>query len=40
VDACIPYEHRQDFPKIAQTTPDYKKVMMEKYGKLIREIVG
>lgn len=40
IDACIPYEHLKDFPPIAQTSPEYKKVMMEKYGDLIREIVG
>jgi len=40
VDACIPYEHLDDFPKIAQTTPEYKKFMMDKYGTLINEIVG
>ena len=40
IDACIPYEHLKDFPKIAQTSPEYKKIMMEKYGDLIRELVG
>lgn len=39
VDACIPYEHRNDFPQIAQTTPKYKRFIMEKYGRLIKEIV-
>ncbi len=40
IDACIPFEHRDDFPKVAQTSPEYKKIMMEKYGDLIREIIG
>jgi 4-hydroxy-3-polyprenylbenzoate decarboxylase len=40
IDACIPYEHREDFPKVAQTSPAYKQEMMKKYGNLIREIVG
>jgi len=40
IDACIPYEHLNDFPRIAQTSPEYKKQMMEKYGDLIRELVG
>jgi len=40
IDACIPYEHLHDFPQIAQTSPAYKKVMMDKYGELIRELVG
>ncbi|MFH1489968.1 MAG: UbiD family decarboxylase [Pseudomonadota bacterium] len=40
IDACIPLEHRKDFPKIAQTSPEYKKTMMKKYGRLIKEILG
>jgi 4-hydroxy-3-polyprenylbenzoate decarboxylase len=40
IDACIPFEHLEDFPQIAQTSPEYKKVMMEKYGSLIKEIAG
>jgi 4-hydroxy-3-polyprenylbenzoate decarboxylase len=40
IDACIPLERRDDFPKIAQTTPEYKKVIMDKYGKIIKDIVG
>jgi len=40
IDACIPLEHREEFPKIAQTSPEYKKFMMEKYGSLIKELIG
>lgn len=40
IDACIPYEHRHDFPKIAETSPEYREVMMAKYGDIIRGIVG
>ena len=40
IDATIPYEHRKDFPKIAQTSPEYKKTMMDKYGALIKNIIG
>jgi 4-hydroxy-3-polyprenylbenzoate decarboxylase len=40
IDACIPLERRKDFPKIAQTSPEYKKVIMDKYGKIIKDIVG
>ena len=40
IDACIPFEHKDDFPQVAQTSPAYKKVMMDKYGDLIREIIG
>jgi UbiD family decarboxylase len=39
IDACIPYERREDFPKVAQTSPEYKQKMMEKYGGLIKEII-
>ena len=39
IDACIPYERREDFPKVAQTSPEYKQTMMKKYGNLIREII-
>ena len=40
IDACIPFEHRDEFPKIAQTSPELKKEIMEKYGKVISEIIG
>jgi 4-hydroxy-3-polyprenylbenzoate decarboxylase len=40
IDACIPYERREEFPKVAQTSPEYKLKMMEKYGGLIKEIIG
>ena len=40
IDACIPLEHREEFPKIAQTSPEYKKIMLEKHGDLIKEIIG
>lgn len=40
IDACVPYEHRDDFPKISQTSPEYKKFMMEKYGRVIKEVLG
>jgi len=40
IDATIPYERRKDFPKIAQTSPEYRKVMMDKYGALIKELIG
>lgn len=40
VDACIPYEHLDDFPKIAQTSPEYRKFIVDKYGAVIKEIIG
>ena len=39
IDACVPLERRNDFPKIAQTSPEYKRLMYERHGDLIREIL-
>ena len=40
IDACIPYEHRDDFPKVVQTSAEYRQVMMDKFGDLLRDVVG
>ncbi len=40
VDACIPYERREDFPLVAQTTPELRARMKEKYRDKFREILG
>ena len=40
VDACIPYEHRNDFSPVAETSLELKKKMIEKYGPQFREILG
>jgi 4-hydroxy-3-polyprenylbenzoate decarboxylase len=40
VDACIPYEHRNDFSPVAETSAELKKKMAEKYAPQFREILG
>jgi 3-polyprenyl-4-hydroxybenzoate decarboxylase len=40
VDACIPYERREDFPAVAQTTPELRARMKEKYREKFKEILG
>ncbi|MDF1555483.1 MAG: UbiD family decarboxylase [Deferrisomatales bacterium] len=40
IDACIPYERRHDFPRVAQTSPAYKRLMKEKFGPLFDEILN
>lgn len=40
VDACIPYEKRKDFPRVAETGPELKKKMLEKYSPVFKEILG
>ena len=40
VDACIPYEHRDDFAKVAETSPELQKAMVGKYGAIFKEILG
>jgi len=40
IDACIAYEHRDDFPTVSQTSPEYKEVIMKKFGHLLREVLG
>lgn len=40
VDACIPYEKRQDFPKVAETSQALKALMLQKYRSTFEEILG
>jgi UbiD family decarboxylase len=40
VDACIPYEHRNDFSPVAETSPELKAKMAAKYAPQFREILG
>jgi len=40
IDACRAYEHINDFPAVAQTSPEYKKFMLEKYKDLFKEVIG
>jgi 4-hydroxy-3-polyprenylbenzoate decarboxylase len=40
VDACIPYEYRNDFSPVAETSAELKAKVFAKYGEQFREIVG
>jgi hypothetical protein len=40
VDACIPYEHRNDFSPVAETSPELKAKMAAKYAPQFKEILG
>ena len=40
VDACIPYEHRNDFSPVAETSAELKAKMYAKYASQFREILG
>jgi UbiD family decarboxylase len=40
VDACIPYEHRNDFSKVAATSPELQAKMKAKYREKFVEILG
>lgn len=40
VDACIPYEHRNDFSPVAETSAELKAKMFAKYEAQFREILG
>ena len=40
IDACKAYEHINDFPPVAQTTQEYKKIMLERYRDMFKEVIG
>lgn len=40
VDACIPYEHRHEFSKVAETSPELRATMAAKYRETFRHILG
>ncbi|MFB3884270.1 MAG: UbiD family decarboxylase [Thermodesulfobacteriota bacterium] len=40
IDACIPYERINDFPPVARTTPEFRKVILEKYSVLMKELLS
>lgn len=40
VDACIPYEHRNDFSKVAATSPALRAEMKAKHAERFRQILG
>jgi 4-hydroxy-3-polyprenylbenzoate decarboxylase len=40
IDACIPYERIKDFPAVAQSSPELRKRILEKYPALMRELLS
>jgi UbiD family decarboxylase len=40
VDACIPYEHRNEFSKVAETSPELREKMVAKHRDAFRQILG
>ena len=40
VDACIPYERRNEFSPVAETSPELRARMMTKYKGKFAEILG
>ena len=40
VDACIPYEHRNDFSRVAETSPELREKMLTKYRREFHDILG
>jgi len=33
IDACRPYEWMKDFPEVAETSPELRKTVLEKFGR-------
>jgi 4-hydroxy-3-polyprenylbenzoate decarboxylase len=40
IDACIPYERIKDFPPVAQSSPELRKRILEKYPVLMKELLS
>ena len=40
IDACIPYERIKDFPPVAESSPQLRKRIFEKYPDLMRELLS
>jgi 4-hydroxy-3-polyprenylbenzoate decarboxylase len=40
IDACIPYERIKDFPAVAQSSPELRKKIFEKYPELMRDLLS
>jgi UbiD family decarboxylase len=40
IDACIPYERIKEFPKVAQSSPELRKKLVEKYPELMKALLG
>jgi 4-hydroxy-3-polyprenylbenzoate decarboxylase len=34
IDACRPYEWMKGFPEVAETSPELRKTVVEKFGRL------
>jgi 4-hydroxy-3-polyprenylbenzoate decarboxylase len=39
IDACIPYERMKSFPPVAETTPEYRRKILEQYPDLMKELL-
>jgi hypothetical protein len=33
IDACRPYEWLKDFPEVAETSPELRKTVLERFGR-------
>jgi 4-hydroxy-3-polyprenylbenzoate decarboxylase len=40
IDACIPYERINTFPKVAETSPGFRKKIFELYPDLMRDLLA
>jgi len=40
IDACIPYERIKEFPKVAQSSPELRRKLVEKYPDLMKELLS
>jgi 4-hydroxy-3-polyprenylbenzoate decarboxylase len=40
IDACIPYERIKAFPKVAQSSPELRRRLFEKYPDLMKELLS
>jgi UbiD family decarboxylase len=40
IDACIPYERINTFPKVTETSPGFRKKILELYPDLMKELLA
>jgi 4-hydroxy-3-polyprenylbenzoate decarboxylase len=40
IDACIPFERINNFPPVAQSSPELRKRIFERYGNLMKELLA
>jgi hypothetical protein len=33
IDACRPYEWMKEFPEVAETSPELRKIVLERFGR-------